>query len=88
MWQDFVLGIVGYIFLSALLPQVVVGFRVKKRLVTKPTALMTGIGMWVISFVHFSLGLIFTGVSEFLLGAMWFVLYYQAIKYKEVRKEW
>lgn len=88
MWQDFVLGIVGYIFLVALIPQVVRGFEVEKGLVTKSTALMTGIGMWIISFAHFTLGLLFTGVSEFLLGAMWFVLYYQAIKYKEVRKEW
>ena len=84
MIQDYILGIVGWVFLFALIPQIIKGFKVKRGLVTIPTSLLTGIGMLVISIAHFTLNLWFTAISEFSLAIAWFILLYQTVKYKTI----
>ena len=87
MIQDYILGIVGWVFLFALIPQIIKGFKVKRGLVTIPTSLLTGLGMLVISIAHFTLNLWFTAISEFSLAIAWFILLYQTIRYKFVDSE-
>lgn len=81
VWQDFALMIVGLIFVISVIPQIIVGFKKKKGLITFPTALFATLAVLIQSVSLLTLGLYFSGVVSCILFLGWFILFVQRIIY-------
>jgi len=81
-WQDIIITIVIILFSYALIPQVIEGFRKKKGLINLQTSGITALGMFVLTFIYFTLELYFSSVVIFFSGILWTVLFVQRIIYK------
>jgi len=82
MWQDYFITFAIIAFGYALLPQVIQGFKKKKGYVNLQTSGITCIGMYLLTYVYFTLDLIFSCTMAFFTGSLWLVLFIQRIIYK------
>lgn len=82
MWQDYLITIIMVAFSYALIPQIYQGFEQKKGFINIQTSLITFLGMYLLTIIYFTLGLIFSTVIGFLTGTMWLILFIQRIVYK------
>ncbi|EKD67615.1 MAG: hypothetical protein ACD_48C00309G0001 [uncultured bacterium] len=87
LWQDITITIVSIVLSLAMLPQIYHGYKHKKGHVHHATSIPTVLGLFVLCFVYFSLGLIFSTVVTFLTGMLWFLLFLQRCHYGESRLE-
>lgn len=85
IWQDIIITIANLIFVVALLPQVISGFREKKGVISFATSIPTFIGLYAISFAFFTLGLYFSSVVSAGAATLWFLLFIERLIY--VKKE-
>ncbi|MFH1365555.1 MAG: hypothetical protein ABIH28_03155 [archaeon] len=83
IWQDLVITIAVLLMSYALFPQVIKGFKTKKPLISKQTALITSMALYSISFVYLTLNLYFSSAMNFLTGTLWIVLLIQSIRYEK-----
>ena len=83
MWQDILLMVVNVVFSVALFPQVYYGFKEKKGEIKYATSIPTFIGVYVICWVYFSLGLFFSTIISLVTGTLWFLLFMQRVKYNK-----
>ncbi|PJE81085.1 hypothetical protein COU58_04400 [Candidatus Pacearchaeota archaeon CG10_big_fil_rev_8_21_14_0_10_32_42] len=83
MWQDIVLMIVAIFLSYALVPQIVKGFKLKRKLISLETSGITVFALYVASYVYLSLSLYFTTAITFLTGTLWLILFIQGITYKK-----
>ena len=81
-WQDIVITIVIIAFAYALIPQIYQGFKQKKGFINLQTSGITSIGMYVITFVYFTLSLYFSTIIGFITGTLWAILFFQKLIYK------
>ncbi len=81
VWQDTIISICIVLFSYALIPQVYQGFKEKKGFVNTQTSFITFIGMYVLSFVYFTLGLYFSFIMGVITGTLWFLLFVQKMVY-------
>ena len=81
MWQDWVMGGCVGIFMVALLPQVVQGFRWRAGFVTWPTSLLTGLCCCALGVCLWTLGARLTAVLDAAMGGLWLVLLAQRLIY-------
>ena len=84
VWQDIVIGVASIIFAISLVPQIYYGFQKKKGLIALTTSIPTVIGIYVIAFAFYTLSLFFSAVISLITGTLWFILFVQKLKYKEV----
>ena len=82
IWQDTTIAIVIIAFSYALLPQVYQGFKQKKGLINLQTSTITALGMYILSFVYFTLELYFSTIMSLITGTLWAILFFQKIAYK------
>jgi len=82
MWQDFTLMIVAICLNIAMLPQIIKGFKAKKKMMASSTTLITVIGIFIVGFVYLSLNLYFSAVLQLIGGILWLILFIQSIIYK------
>ena len=82
VWQDIIITIVIISFSYALLPQIYQGFKKKKGFINLQTSGITGLGMYVLTFVYFTLELYFSTFMVFIGGILWSILFIQKIIYK------
>tara|TARA_Y100000296_G_scaffold81603_1_gene109153 strand:+ start:729 stop:980 length:252 start_codon:yes stop_codon:yes gene_type:complete len=81
-WQDIVITITIIAFGYALIPQVYQGFKQKKGFINLQTSGITALGMYVITFVYFTLKLYFSTIVVFITAVFWTILFAQKIVYK------
>ena len=81
VWQDIVIFTIMILFSYALVPQVYLGFKKKKGFVNLQTSLITFIGMYILSFIYFTLNLYFSAIIGIVTGTLWFILFLQRIIY-------
>lgn len=82
MWQDILLMIVSILLSYALIPQVIDGFKSKRKLVSIQTSTITFLGLYVASYIYLTLNLYFTTIITFLTGTLWLTIFIQGILYK------
>tara|TARA_Y100000310_G_C20695023_1_gene825052 strand:- start:3463 stop:3714 length:252 start_codon:yes stop_codon:yes gene_type:complete len=82
VWQDIIITIIYIIFVYALIPQVLKGFKEKKPHINFQTGLLNTIAMYALAIAFFSLGLLFSGIIGTLNATMWLILFIQSIIYK------
>jgi len=82
VWQDIVITICIVLSSYALIPQVIYGFKTKKKLIAIQTSLITTLSVYTITFVFFTLKLYFSTAINFLIGTLWLIILFQGIKYQ------
>lgn len=83
MWQDLVISF-GIILASyALIPQVIHGFKIKKKTITIQTALITSFAVYLVAVMFFMVGLYFSAAMNFIGGVLWTMLLIQSIAYRK-----
>ncbi|PIR76715.1 MAG: hypothetical protein COU32_00510 [Candidatus Magasanikbacteria bacterium CG10_big_fil_rev_8_21_14_0_10_42_10] len=83
LWQDLTITIVSIVLSLAMLPQVYHGYKQKRGHMHHATSIPTIVGLYVLCFVYFSLGLVFSTIVTFLTGTLWIVLFLQRWHYGE-----
>lgn len=83
MWQDIIISL-GIVLASyALIPQVVHGFKIKKKTITTQTALITTFAVFLVGAMFFMLELYFSAIMNFTSGVLWTILFVQSIIYRK-----
>jgi|TARA_B100001971_G_scaffold196795_1_gene204926 hypothetical protein len=82
IWQDIIITITIIAFSYALLPQIYQGFKQKKGFINLQTSVITALGMYVLTFVYFTLKLYFSTIMAFITGTLWAILFAQKLSYK------
>jgi len=82
--RDLILTVCTVAFGYALIPQVIYGFRAKLETVTAQTSVITGLGLYAIAGVYFSLSLWFAAFACTVTGTLWMVLLLQRVMYGKV----
>jgi len=83
MWQDIILGGVSVLLAYALVPQVIRGFKIKKKTISIQTSLIAFIGMLIIAPLYFTMGLYFASGISVVTGILWLIMLIQGIVYKK-----
>jgi uncharacterized protein with PQ loop repeat len=83
MWQDIALASVSIILAYALVPQVVQGFKTKKKTVSTQTAVIAFVGMFIVTSLYLIMGLYFASAVAFVTGILWLIIFLQGIAYKK-----
>jgi len=81
VWQDWVMGACVGVFLVALVPQVIQGFRWRAGFVTWPTSLLTGLCCCALGVCLWTLGARLTAALDMATGGLWLVLLAQRLIY-------
>ncbi len=81
-WQDIAITGIIIAFSYALIPQIYTGFKKKKGLINPQTSLITGIGMYLLSIIYFTMDLYFSTIMSLITGIFWTILFIQKIIYK------
>ncbi|MCL5018609.1 MAG: hypothetical protein M1416_02475 [Candidatus Pacearchaeota archaeon] len=66
----------------ALVPQVITGFKKKKKTINFSTSLITVLVIYTMAFVLFTLGLYLSTIINIISGTLWLTLFIQSIIYK------
>ncbi|HED05641.1 MAG TPA: hypothetical protein ENI61_03020 [Ignavibacteria bacterium] len=82
VWQDIVITIIIIAFGYALIPQIYQGFKQKKGFINLQTSGITALGMFIFTFIYFTLKLYFSAIIVFITGLLWTILFAQKIAYK------
>ena len=82
IWQDIVISISTLLFSYALIPQIIHGFRNKKKTITTQTSVITFVGLYTISVCFFTLKLYLSAIMDFVSGSLWLIIFLQGILYK------
>ena len=77
VWQDYLISIVSVIFSIALIPQVMIGFKKKKKSVSIQTSFPTTAGLYAMSMAFLTLGLYFSALTSLITGSLWYTLLVQ-----------
>ena len=81
MVQDIIMAACSLFFMIGLLPQVIHGFRTRSGDVVVSTCVITTVALCVFSICLLTLGCIFSGVIELIVGALWLVMLFQRLIY-------
>jgi hypothetical protein len=82
-WQDIVLSVVSVVFSIALIPQIIDGYKYKRGGINILTSMPTFTGLYVISFVYYTLSLYFSSFVSIFMGTLWLILFIQRVIYKK-----
>ncbi|MBU1623116.1 MAG: hypothetical protein KKH52_01670 [Nanoarchaeota archaeon] len=84
LWQDLVITIATFVFSISLLPQVLLGFKKKKGLITLATSGPTFLALYVVAVVYFTLSLYLSFVVGLITATLWLILFLQKLRYRDV----
>jgi len=70
MWQDITITIILIAFAYALVPQVIRGFKLKRKLVSAQTSLITFLGMYALSYIYLTLNLNLSVIISLITGTL------------------
>lgn len=80
-WQDIIITIASVVFVYAMLPQIIYGFKKKKGIITYQFSILNIVAMIALTITYFSLGLIFSTIISLIITMLWIVLLIQRIIY-------
>lgn len=83
IWQDFVIGLMGIVFIYSLLPQIFKIFKGEGD-ISLQTSGLTGTGMIVLSYTQLTLTLIFSAVISAITAILWLTIFFQTIILKYI----
>lgn len=83
-WQDIIIASANVLFGYSLLYQVFHGFKVKKKLLTLQTSLLSTIGLYALSIAYLTLGLYVSTAVGAINGTLWLLLFIQGITYRNL----
>ncbi|MGC9309329.1 MAG: hypothetical protein ACP5D2_01385 [Candidatus Nanoarchaeia archaeon] len=86
IWQDIIVSIANIIFLCAMLPQIIYGFKTKKGLISFQFSILNILAMIGLGIVYISYNLFISVILDILLIFLWAILLIQRIKYKKIEK--
>ena len=66
----------------ALIPQIYQGFKQRKGFINFQTSIITALGMYVLTFIYFTLKLPFSTIIAFITGTLWTILFAQKLSYE------
>ena len=81
-WQDITIAIVNIFLSYALIPQIIHNFKNKKNGIKLQTSIITTLGLYVLTFTLFTLGLILSASITAIAGTLWLIILIQKIIYK------
>jgi hypothetical protein len=81
MIQDFILGFIGILFTIGLIPQVLLGFKVKRPLVSLETSAFYVVLLTVNTICFYTLELYWTSLFSYTTMVMWFIILLQTKLY-------
>jgi len=87
IWQDVVVGIVNIIFIYAMLPQIIYGFRTKVGLISIQFSVLNILAMIGLLLVYISFSLYVSVVLTVVLIVLWAVLLYQRLSYGKAKNQ-
>jgi len=83
MWQDYIISLAIILANYALVPQVIHGFKIKKKTITFQTGLIMSFAVYLVSIMFFTLELYFSAIMNFIGGILWTILFIQSIIYRK-----
>tara|TARA_Y100000310_G_scaffold316947_1_gene369257 strand:- start:10899 stop:11162 length:264 start_codon:yes stop_codon:yes gene_type:complete len=86
VWQDIIVSLTNLIFIYAMLPQIIYGFKTKKGLISIQFSGLNILAMIGLIFVYASFDLPFSIILTIILIILWIILLFQRLKYKKVKK--
>jgi len=81
-WQDIVITLANLLFTYSLIIQVYSGFKDRKAHLHFQTALLTTIGLYIMTIAFASLNLLFSSIAAGVNATLWLLLFIQRITYK------
>jgi len=78
IWQDIVIGVLGFLFSVMLIPQI--KDSLKGKSINTMTSGLTAIGLFVMGATFLTLELWLSSLSSFLNGTLWLTLLVLAVK--------
>ena len=81
-WQDILLTLVNVIIGYALIPQIFKNFKEKSDNVSLQTSILSGIGLYVVSWIYFTLNLILSAAIVLIIAILWTIITVQGFIYK------
>lgn len=82
VWQDWTISILLVLISYALVPQVIHGFKKKKKTIKLQTSIITTLSLYVMALTFFTLKLYFSAAVDLIAGTLWLLLLIQGIIYK------
>ncbi|MCR4284826.1 MAG: hypothetical protein NUV97_02150 [archaeon] len=83
LWEDLFIMIATILLSYALVPQVIYGFKKKKKFVVIQTSLLTTIGLLMLTISYISLELPLALISNSVAVILWMLILIQGSIYKE-----
>ncbi len=87
VWQDIIVSIASIIFVYAMIPQIIYGFKTKKGLISIQFSLLNIVAMIGLIIVYASFNLIFSTILNSIIAFLWFILLIQRLKYGPVKEK-
>ena len=81
-WQDIIITASIILMSYALIPQVIRGFRIRKKLISLQTSFITAFAIFAMAVAFFSLELYFSAFMDAVIGVLWLIIFIQGIAYK------
>jgi uncharacterized protein with PQ loop repeat len=85
VWQDILVAIANAVFIYAMIPQIIYGFKTKKGLISIQFSILNIFAMACLGFVYWSFDLPISIVLNITLILLWLILLTQRIKYGKVK---
>ena len=80
-------GFVNVLFIYAMIPQLVYGFKTRKGLISIQFSLLNILAMLLLLLVYVSFGLYLSVVLTVVLIVMWMILFLQRVSYGKVNHQ-
>jgi hypothetical protein len=82
VWQDIVISLAQIVLTASLIPQIYTGFKKRRGLIMLSTSIPTAIGIYVLSFCYYTLGLYFSSIIGAIMATLWLVIVLQRVLYR------
>ena len=83
MWQDIAIAVTDVFLSYALLPQIIHNFKNKLSDVTFQTSFIGTIGLYFLTYVVYTLGLVFSSIITGVAATLWLIILIQGFMYKK-----
>lgn len=83
IWQDAVVSIASIVFIYAMIPQIIYGFKKKRGLITYQFSILNILAMIALSIAYFSLDMLFSTIASVIITSLWTTLLIQRIIYPD-----
>jgi len=85
IWQDVVVGVVNVLFIYAMIPQIVYGFKAHKGLISVQFSVLNILAMLLLLVVYVSFELYVSVILTGVLMFLWAILLFQRVAYGKVK---